>query len=125
MKIESMQAGQASYISPLRGEPIFGGAKGTGVDASGALISSKETLPAPLNEWKRYVLGLGNSAASNLSDFRLVLESNIKSDVHVLIGNIQILKPNGEVIAVWNGGSAPPSPAGLTCRSIELKPSSP
>jgi len=125
MKIESMQPGQTCYISPLRGEPIFGGANGAGVDAGGGLISFKEKLSAPLHEWKRYAFGLGNSAASNLSDLRLVIESKVNGDVRVLIDNVQILKPNGQVIPVWDGGKAPLSQLGLTCSSIELKPSRP
>ena len=125
MKIERMQPGQTAYISPLRGEPIFGGGSGTGVDAGGALIWSKEKLPAPLHEWKRYVLGLGNSAASNLSDLRLVIDSKVRSHVHVLIDNIRILKPDGRVIPVWEGGNTPQNQAGLTCSMIELKPASP
>jgi arylsulfatase A-like enzyme len=121
MKIESMQPGQTAYISPMRGEPIYGGAKGTGVDASGVRICSTEALPAALNEWKRYVFGLGNSAASNFSDFRLVVESKVKCDIRVLVDNIQILKPDGQVIPLWDGGKAPPSQTGLSCRSIDLK----
>ncbi len=124
MKIESMQPGQTCYISPLRGEPIFGGANGSGVDAAGELISSKERLSAPLHEWKRYVFGLGNSAASNLSDFQLVIESKVKGNVRVLIDNVQILKPDGQVIPVWNGGKAPPGEAGLVSRVVELKSAS-
>ncbi len=120
MKIVVMQPGQTSYISPLRGEPIFGGANGTGVDASGALVGSKENLLAPEHHWKRYVLGLGNSAASNLSDLRLVIESKVKGDVHVLIDNIHIVKPDGQGIPVWDGGKAPPNQAGLTCRVVDL-----
>ena len=121
MKIESMQPGQTAYISPLRGEPIFGGSKGTGIDARGVKVFSSATLPGERNEWKRYVLGLGNSAASNLSDFRLVIDSNVKGDVCVLIDNVQILKPNGQVIPVWNGGKAPAGEAGLVSSVVELK----
>ena len=89
------------------------------------MIFSTEKLPGPLNEWKSYVLGLGNSAASNLSDFRLVIESKVKGDVRVLNDKIQILKPEGQVIPVWDGGEAPSSQAGLSCRAIELKRSNP
>lgn len=124
MKIESMQPGQTAYISPLRGEPIFGGSKGTGIDARGVKVFSTATLPGELHEWKRYVLGLGNSAASNLSDFRLVIESKVKGDVHLLIDNVQILKPDGQVIPVWNGGKAPAGEAGLVSSVVELKPAS-
>lgn len=125
MKIESMQLGQTAYISPLRGEPIFGGSKGTGIDARGVKIFSTATLPGERNEWKRYVLGLGNSAALNLSDFRLVIESKVQGHVHVLIDNVQILKPGGQMIPVWNGGKAPQGGAGLSSSVIELKPTRP
>ena len=121
MKIESMQLGQTAYISPLRGEPIFGGAMGTGVDSSGVLVRPKIMPARPLHEWKRYAFGLGNSAASNLSDFRLVIESKAKGDIRVLLDNVQVLKPDGQLITVWDGGTAPPSKAGLSCRSIGLE----
>ena len=125
MKIESMQQGQTAYLSPTRGGPIFGGARGTGIDAGGARISSTEKLPGPLNEWKRYVLGLGNSAASNLGDLQLVLESKVAGDVRVLLDNIQILKPDGQVIPVWDGGQPPPGQSALRCTAIDFAPSGP
>lgn len=122
MKIISMRSGQTAYISPLRGQPIFGGAKGTGVDADGVRISSNEILPGPLKEWKRFVFGLGNSAASNLSDLRLVVENrnNVPGDIHLLFDNIHILKADGRVIPVWDGGNAPPGQSSLTTATIEL-----
>lgn len=121
MKIESMRPGQAAYVSPLRGEPIFGGAYGTGVDAGGTRVASTDQLPAPLNEWKRHVLGLGNSAAYPHSDLRLVLESKVMGDIRVLVDNIHILKPDGRVIPVWDGGKAPQGDSALVSRSIGLK----
>lgn len=122
MKIESMQSGQSAYISPLRGQPIFGGARGTGVDADGVRISSNEILPGPLKEWKRFVLGLGNSAALNLSDLRLVVESrkNASGDIHLSFDNIHILKADGRVLSVWDGGSAPSGDSLLTTTTIDL-----
>jgi arylsulfatase A len=122
MKIISMEPGQTAYVSPLRGEPVFGGGMGAGVNADGVQVCSTERLPAPLGEWKRHVLGLGNSAASNLSDFRLVVESRnrAKGDVHVLLDNIQVRKPDGRVIPVWTGGDAPSQDSALTCSVIEL-----
>jgi hypothetical protein len=125
MKIESMQQGQTAYLSPTRGGPIFGGARGTGIDASGARVCSTEKLPGPLNEWKRYVLGLGNSAASGLGDLQLVFESKVTSDVRVLLDNIGIVKPNGQVIPIWHGGGAPPNPPAITCTVIGFAPSKP
>ncbi len=125
MKIETMQPGQAAYLSPTRGQPIFGGARGTGIDASGEKVSSTEKLPGPVNQWKRYVLGLGNSAASGLSDLELVLESKTTGDVRLLLDNIGILKPNGKVIPVWDDGKAPPSQSAISCTAIDLAISKP
>jgi arylsulfatase A-like enzyme len=125
MKIESMLPGQTAYISPLRGEPIYGGVNGTGVDTSGFQVSSAGKLPAPLNEWKRYVLGLGNSAAYDLSDLRLVVESKVKGEIRVLIDNLHILKPDGRVVPVWDGGKAPVGNSALVGSSIPLNPSRP
>jgi hypothetical protein len=125
MKIESMRKGQAAYLSPLRGGPIFGGAMGSGVDASGAKISSTENLPGPMNEWQRHVLGLGNSAALRLGDLQLVMESEVTGEVRVLFDNIGILKPDGKLIPVWSEGKAPPSQSALSCTAIELVPSTP
>ncbi len=125
MKIEEMVPGQTAYISPLRGNPIFGGSRGAGIDASGMSVTSTQKLPGPLNEWKRYVIGLGNSAASNLSDFSLVIESKVQGEIHVLIDNVGILKSNGQVIPVWTGGKAPQSESPLTCTTIEYVAKSP
>lgn len=125
MKIEKMVPGQTAYISPLRGNPIFGGARGTGIDASGAKVTSNKELPGSLNVWKRYILGLGNSAASSLSDFRLVIESKVQGDIHVLVDNVGILKPSGEIIPVWTSGKAPRSEPPLTCSTVKLEGKSP
>lgn len=122
MMIERMQQGQTAYLSPMRGGPIFGGAKGTGIDSSGVKISSTEQLPGPLNEWKRYVLGLGNSAASSLGDLQLVLESNVTGDVRVLLDNIRIQKADGQVIPIWDGGKVPPGQSAISCTAIDFVP---
>jgi arylsulfatase A-like enzyme len=113
MKIESMRKGQAAYLSPLRGGPIFGGAMGSGVDASGARISSTGNLPGPMNEWKRNVLGLGNPAALRLGDLQLVMESEVTGEIRVPFDNIGILKPDGKLIPVWSEGKAGEKPCRL------------
>lgn len=121
MKIERMLPGQTAFISPMRGSPIFGGSRGTGIDSSGVRVASTKELPGPMNEWKRYVLGLGNSAASSLSDFSLIIESKVQGDVHVLIDNVVIQKPNGLLIPVWTGGKAPQGGSALTCKTVKLE----
>lgn len=113
MKLESMVPGQSAYLSPTRGEPIYGGTTNCGVDASGTLVTRTDKLPAPLNEWKRYVLGLGNSAAHDLSELRLVVESAVAGDIRLLVDNIHILKPDGRIVPVWDGGKAPVSKSAL------------
>lgn len=118
MKIEKMLPGQTVYISPLRGNPIFGGARAVGIDAAGTRITSTKELPGPLNKWKRYIVGLGNSAASGLSDLRIVVESKVQGDIHVLIDNIGIQKANGLVIPIWTDGKAPTSDSQLISTSV-------
>ena len=107
MKIESMTSGQAAYISSTRAGATVFDANGPGIDFSGAHVASTKQLPAPVGEWKRYVVGIGNLAAMYHGGVRLVVESNFSGEIRVEFDNIQIVKPDGRVIPLWDGGAAP------------------
>lgn len=109
MKLESMVPGQTAYISTLRDGSTLFEENGPGVNVDGTPVASTLKLPAPLNQWKRYILGIGNSAAFDISPLRLVVNSTVAGDIRVLFDNIQIVKPDGRVIPVWAGGKAPDS----------------
>ena len=120
MKIESMVPGQAVYISPSRGDATLFEDGGPGVNFDGSPIASTKKLPAPPNEWKRYVSGLGVSAAYDHAPLRLVVNSKAPGEIRVLFDNIEILKPDGRAIPVWNGGKAPD--AGKSALKISVLP---
>jgi arylsulfatase A-like enzyme len=123
MKIERMVEGQAAYLSPVRGEAIvFGGVHGAGVDASGARVSAMDRLVAPPGGWRRYVVGLGNAAAGAVPDLRLVMESRAAGEIRVLVDNIHVVKPNGRVLPVWDGGPPPQSRSAIACRAVSPGP---
>lgn len=121
MKIESMRPGQTAFISYLRSDSaVYDAPAGGGMDAEGKLVNSLQQLPGPLNQWKRYVLGMGNLAGAGLCDMRLIINSTVPGEIRVQLDNVHILKPNGFTIGLWNGGAAPADPGQLQVQTVPL-----
>ena len=120
MKIEKMSPGQAAYVSSTRAGATVFDANGPGIDVSGIHVGSTKQLPAAIGEWKRYVVGIGNLAAMYHVGARLVVESTVSGEIRVEFDNIQIVKPDGRVIPLWEGGAAPK--AGKSLLKVATRP---